>query len=218
MRTMLRFNIIKWMDKLPDIAPSAPCRYCAKESKVRWQCQTCNLALCRTCVSYMDRRIEFFSEHRGVDPDGRSFVAVYPPYWSTTSAWAETDCRCVDVGSGFSTHCDRCYKGRSFSLLCGCHYTDTGISVLGNGQRFYSCRSCKFEFGSSQDLCDECFEGDEEHRESHQFGTFEIVCVDEGPDNFEEAVRNLWACSQCPQSKYRLAQSHKTSPMRIGTC
>jgi hypothetical protein len=117
LRNMLRFNIIKWMEKLPGISPSAPCRYCAKESKVRWQCEKCDMALCRNCVNYHDRRIEFFAEHRKLDPDGRSFFATYPPYWSTAPAWIIDDCRCLDLGNVAGTHCDRCHKGQPFPSL-----------------------------------------------------------------------------------------------------
>ncbi|KAH8716804.1 hypothetical protein GQ44DRAFT_404222 [Phaeosphaeriaceae sp. PMI808] len=181
LRNMIRFNIIQWMAKLPGIAPSAPCRYCAKDAKVRWQCERCDMALCRTCVGHHDRRIEFFSEHRKLDPDSRAFMAIYPPYWSTTPSWIIPNCRCLDNGKVGCSHCDRCHR------------------VVSCGQRFYFCRSCRVEFGSSQDICQECFEEDEEHRNRHQFGTAEIAYAETGPDNVNDAIKSLWACSECPE-------------------
>lgn len=110
-RNMISFDIVKWMEKLPGIAPSAQCRHCAKTSKARWQCQKCDMALCRNCASFHDRRIEFFTEHRKLDADGRSFVATYPPYWSTTAAWSTSDCHCLESGNIAGLHCDRCHGG-----------------------------------------------------------------------------------------------------------
>lgn len=111
LRNMLRFNVMQWMEKLPEgIQPSAPCRYCAKDAKSRWQCQDCNMALCRNCVGYHDRRIEFFKEHREVHPDHRSFFATYPPYWSTETMWITKDCQCLNM-TWFGGHCERCNRG-----------------------------------------------------------------------------------------------------------
>ncbi|KAF2269768.1 hypothetical protein CC78DRAFT_239312 [Lojkania enalia] len=174
LRNMLRFSLIKWMEKLPRIQNSAPCRYCAKETKVRWQCQDCGIALCRNCVGYSERRIEFFNAHRKRDPDGRSFFATYPQYWSTATEWITSDCQCLEL-DGVVTH------------------------SITRGQRGYFCRLCRSEFGSSQCLCVECFEEDEEHREKHQFGTFEITYEGSGPENVDGALKRAWGCTQCSE-------------------
>jgi hypothetical protein len=113
LRQMIRFDIIRWMKKLPRVAPSVTCQYCAKESKARWQCYKCDMALCRTCVGYHDRRKDFFTEHQKLDPDGRSFVAIYPPYWHTNPSWITPVCQCIETNSPYWYHCDRCHKGTS---------------------------------------------------------------------------------------------------------
>ena len=113
LRNMISFDIVEWMEKLPGIAPSAPCNYCAKAAKARWQCQKCDMALCRGCAQFHDRRVEFFFEHRKSDPNGRSFNATYPPYWSTASAWKTPNCRCSQPGNIAGIHCDRCHSGAS---------------------------------------------------------------------------------------------------------
>lgn len=113
LRNMLRFQVMQWMERLPaGIEPSATCRHCAKDAKSRWECQGCNMALCRTCAGYHDRRLEFFKEHRDAWPDHRSFFATYPPYWSTESEWITPSCQCVEIACHVG-HCERCNKSEA---------------------------------------------------------------------------------------------------------
>jgi hypothetical protein len=110
---MLRFEVVQWMPKLKNIAHSATCRHCANEAKIRIQCKECNVALCRACFDYLDRRSIFFNKHQTDHPDDRAFVSVYPPHWRKNQTWKlEQGCLCVDLFPGFMDHCERCHDGQ----------------------------------------------------------------------------------------------------------
>jgi hypothetical protein len=109
-RTLLRFDNMQWMPKLPEVSPSTPCSYCPKITKTRWECKSCRLALCLKCSTNQERRKVFFDQHRESDPEGRAFFAIYPPYWSTKSKWVADPCPCLEFTSPF--HCERCHASK----------------------------------------------------------------------------------------------------------
>ena len=114
----VRVKLMQWMERLPKVEPTAECHHCAKESKIRWQCEQCKLALCRKCVGDWDRRKEFFKEHREQHPDHRAFLATYPPYWATAPTTINGDnCPCVDIEPSGIQHCERCAKSK-LHVLC----------------------------------------------------------------------------------------------------
>jgi hypothetical protein len=109
-RTLLRFENLRWMPKLPEVSASASCSYCPKTTKTRWECKSCKLALCLKCGNDQERRKAFFDKHHESDPDGRAFLAIYPPYWSTKSTWVVDPCPCLELVT--SIHCGRCHTGK----------------------------------------------------------------------------------------------------------
>lgn len=68
--------------------------------------------------------------------------------------------------------------------------------------RYYECRTCQIDFGSSQSLCAQCFdEESQEHISRHRFGTFVLVLENNCSDDADESLRNLLGCESCPESK-----------------
>ena len=111
LRKILRFRSMQWMATLPGVAASVSCFHCALETKVRWQCEKCDSALCRRCAGNFERRDEFIKDHQTKNPDHRSFLALYPPYWTAKQKWIQDKCSCSDVLPVTAMHCDRCHNG-----------------------------------------------------------------------------------------------------------
>jgi hypothetical protein len=112
MRKLLRFRTIQWMANLSGVAASVSCWYCVKDTKVRWQCDKCEYALCTRCARKLDRRDQFLKDHEQNHPDHRTFLAIYPPYWTTAQRWIQDKCPCLDVQPTAAGHCERCHTGR----------------------------------------------------------------------------------------------------------
>lgn len=75
----------------------------------------------------------------------------------------------------------------------------------------YWCRTCKVDFGAETYLCQACFGEDEQHRQKHKFGTFEVAFENESDTkDMKEIMNSMWACAECPASKY-------TSPLLVAS-
>jgi hypothetical protein len=140
MRRLLRFRTMQWMANLPGVAVSVSCSHCAKDTKVRWQCDKCEYALCRLCAGNFDRRDRFLKDHEQNHPDHRTFLAIYPPYWTTAQRWILDKCPCLDVQPAAVVHCNRCHAGmlikhrftdsdRLIGSLASCHDRLQNLSV-----------------------------------------------------------------------------------------
>lgn len=193
MRKILRFKSLQWMSKISGAATTASCWHCAKETKVRWGCEKCDLALCRRCVGNMTRRDEFLKEHQTKQPDHRTFLAIYPPYWTTTDRWIRDICGCGTSQETPLYHCDRCHD------------------IMNLGARCYNCSTCSSEFGSSQVLCQACYQKeDQTHLSKHRWQTTDFLKTPHGPDELDK-VKIYYTCQQCPgegkfTSKWNLVQ------------
>lgn len=180
MRQLLRFRSIQWMSKVSGAATTASCWHCARETKVRWGCDKCDLALCRRCVGMSTRRTEFLKEHQTKQPDHRSFLGIYPPYWTTTERWIRDKCDCATSQQTPLYHCDRCHD------------------IMHFGARCYNCSTCTSEFGSSQVLCASCYnQEDQSHVSQHQWQTTDWVKLQSGPDELDK-VKIYYICEKCP--------------------
>jgi hypothetical protein len=112
MRKLLRFRTIQWMANLSGVAASVSCWHCVKDTKVRWQCDKCEYALCTRCARNLVPRDQFLKDHDQNHPDHRTFLAIYPPYWTTAQRWIQDKCPCLDVRPTAANHCERCHTGR----------------------------------------------------------------------------------------------------------
>jgi hypothetical protein len=181
MRKLLRFRSIQWMPKIPGVATTASCWHCAKETKVRWGCEKCDLALCRRCVGNTTRREEFLKEHQAKQPDHRSFLGIYPPYWNTNDHWIQDKCPCVHSQETPVFHCERCHVVVGFESMC------------------YNCRTCSAEVGASQTLCATCYnQEDQTHLSKHQWQTTTFVRTQHGIDELEKDMKVYFSCPLCP--------------------
>ncbi len=111
MRKLLRFRTMQWLPNVPGVPDAASCWHCAQDSpKSRWQCDKCQTSLCRRCAGHVERRDAFLKAHAQQNPDHRSFWALYPQHWTTTTRWITDRCPCQDTGP-FAGHCERCHGG-----------------------------------------------------------------------------------------------------------
>ena len=166
------------------ISATASCWHCAKETKVRWGCEKCDLALCRRCVGNTSRREEFLKEHQTKQPDHRSYFGIYPPHWTTKQHWIEDKCPCLTSSQSTIFHCERCHI------------------IMGFGEACYNCRTCSAEFGASQTLCPSCYnQEDQTHLLKHQWMTTAFAKTQEGSDELDKDMKLYFNCQQCPESK-----------------
>ena len=193
---LLRFEGIQWQARTPDVAPTKICRHCAREHKARIECKQCSVSLCFSCLSTIESRSPFFKRHFEERPDDRVFLQLYPPSWSVTLQ-INSVCPCATT-PGVFVHCDVC---RSSKLPTPTFPEDmlTQVSVILCSQTAYACRTCRIEYGSAQEMCQNCWENhDPSHRTTHQFQTLQVV---RGGASNSDVAKQQWEsvlrCAEC---------------------
>ncbi|KAJ9647636.1 hypothetical protein H2204_000266 [Knufia peltigerae] len=185
MRKILRFRTMQYLPTLPGVPVGGSCWHCAEDSpKSRWQCDKCEASLCRRCAGNFERRDAFLKAHATEHPEHRSFLALYPPYWTMTTKWVTDHCPCTEVppGAALGVHCERCHD------------------VVQAGARTYNCRSCTAEFGSTQVICTNCYaREDPTHLSTHQWMTTDFILTSNSSvDTLAKGTKISFHCPLCP--------------------
>ncbi|KAI9834433.1 MAG: hypothetical protein M1826_002587 [Phylliscum demangeonii] len=182
---LLRLEGHQWKPRIAGIAPMGMCRNCSGERKARIECKDCFATICFDCSSSKEARETFHTNHREQKPTEKTFVVIYPPYWSVLPQ-IRSDCACATLAGVFG-HCGICRSAMFVS------------------QPVYWCRTCRVDYGGAPQICQSCWSNhDPDHREAHEFQVVKTATDSPPEDDIEKQEKTMVRCSDCSDQSLRI--------------
>lgn len=172
--SIVRITSLPWPPQPGVAEATASCSECSLEVKCRLECSDCSSCLCQECSGSVDRRRKWY-EHRTQHQRIKGFIFLCSPL-EEVSPSTPGQCDCLTV-RGCISHCFRCYR------------------VMKLGECIYSCRTCRREYNTAQEICQECFVAVQTKHHGHEFGSMLLHYVNEGSDDADSQFRRWWRCT-----------------------